>query len=108
MKACLITGVAMALLAVAAQAQDITPGGIGGPGAPVGPGPAEPQRNGPLKAPKDRGAHFIVQDGEARVDVKCAADDSMRTCADITLQFLEKLVAFPRVGRSGLEGDHGR
>jgi len=108
MKACLISGVAMALLAVAAHAQDITPGGIGGPGAPVGPGPTEPQRTGPPKAPNGRAAHFILQDGGTRVDVKCANDDSMRTCADITLQFLEKLVAFPRVGQNGIAGDHGR
>ena len=30
------------------------------------------------------------------VDVKCAEDDSMKACADITVQILDKLVALPK------------
>jgi hypothetical protein len=108
MKTFLISGVALALLAVAAHAQDITPGGIGGPGAPVGPGPAGAPQNGAPKAPHSRAAHFILQGGDAMVDVKCADDDSMKTCADITLQFLDKLVALPRGGDGRGGGDVGR
>ena len=92
MKAYLISGVMLAMLAGAAHAQDIAPGGISGPGAPVGPGPAAP-------APKpqhSKAAHFILQDGDAMVDVKCADEDSMKACADITLQILDKLVTLPK------------
>jgi hypothetical protein len=30
------------------------------------------------------------------VDVKCTDDESMKTCADITLQILDKLAALPK------------
>jgi hypothetical protein len=95
MKAYLISGVMLAMLAGAAHAQAVGPGGISGPGAPVGPGPvgAPPA---PPKAPPSKAAHFILPDGDALVDVKCADDESMKICADITLQILDKLVALPR------------
>jgi hypothetical protein len=92
MKAYLISGVMLAMLAGAAHAQAVAPGGISGPGAPVGPGPA----GAPPKALHSKAAHFILQDGDALVDVKCADDESMKTCADITLQILDKLVALPK------------
>jgi hypothetical protein len=60
---------------------------MGGPGG---------QPNAAPKAPPSKAAHFILQDGDALVDVKCADDESMRACADITLQILDKLVALPK------------
>ena len=96
MKAYLISGVALAMLAGAAHAQTISPGGISGPGAPVGPGPADAPPSAAPKGPNVKAAHFILQDGDAMVDVKCADDDSMKACADITLQILDKLVTLPK------------
>jgi hypothetical protein len=95
MKPYLISGVALALLAGAAHAQAIGPGGPGGPGAPAGPGAAAQPPATP-KPPPGKAAHFILQDGDAMVDVKCADDEPMKTCAEITLQILDKLVALPK------------
>lgn len=108
MKAYLISGVMLAMLAGAAHAQTIAPGGLSGPGAPVGPGasvgPGAPVGPGPAgaqppsapKPPPGKSAHFILQDGDAMVDVKCSDDESMKTCAEITLQILDKLAALPK------------
>jgi hypothetical protein len=98
MKPYLISGVALALLAGTAllggavHAQAVGPGGPGGPGAPSGPGAA----GAPPKAPPGKAAHFILQDGDAMVDVKCGDEESMKTCADITMQILDKLVTLPK------------
>jgi hypothetical protein len=84
MKAFLISGLAIAMLTGVAQAQATTAGPV------VAPAPAA------TKAPPSKGAHIILQDGDAMVDVKCADDEPMKICADITLQILEKLVSLPR------------
>ena len=84
MKAYLISGVALAMLTGAAHAQ---------PSVPAAPG-AQP--GAMTKAPPGKAAHIILQDGDAMVDVKCADDESMKTCAEITLQILDKLVALPK------------
>jgi len=57
------------------------------------PPPGGPQRgpNGPPPPPPPKGAHFILERGDARIDVKCADDDPTKACADITLQMLDKL-----------------
>jgi hypothetical protein len=78
MKAFLISGFALAMLAGAAQAQTAAP-------APAG-----------AKPLTGKGAHIILQDGDAMVDVKCSDDEPMKVCADLTLQILEKLVALPK------------
>jgi len=102
MKAYLISGVMLAMLAGAAHAQTIAPGGLSGPGAPVGPGasvgpgPAGAQPASAPKPPPGKSAHFILQDGDAMVDVKCSDDEPMKTCAEITLQILDKLAALPK------------
>ena len=79
MKSFLISGFALAMLAGAAQAQTAAPGAAAAA----------------AKAPSGKGAHIILQDGDAMVDVKCSDDESMKVCADLTLQILEKLVALP-------------
>ncbi|WP_415623907.1 hypothetical protein, partial [Methylobacterium mesophilicum] len=57
------------------------------PGGPRrGPGP-----DGAPPPPPPKGAHFRLERGDARIDVKCADEDSMKACADITLQLLDKL-----------------
>jgi hypothetical protein len=84
MKAFLISGLAFAMLTGVAQAQAAAPG----PNVVAVPATT--------KAPPAKGAHIILQDGDAMVDVKCADDEPMKVCADITLQILEKLVALPK------------
>jgi cysteine synthase len=84
MKAILISGIALAMLAGAAQAQAVAP-------VPSGAQPPVAAR-----APLAKGAHIILRDGDAMVDVKCADDEPMKMCADLTLQILEKLVALPK------------
>lgn len=61
----------------------------GGPPPPGAPrrGPDAP----PPPPPPPKGAHFIFERGGARIDVKCADDEPMKACADITLQMLDKL-----------------
>jgi hypothetical protein len=58
------------------------------------PPPGGPQRSPdglPPPPPPPKGAHFILERGDARIDVKCAGDDPTKACADITLQMLDKL-----------------
>ena len=64
------------------------------PGDPRrGPGPDGPPPP-PPPPPPSRAAHIVLQRGDARVDVKCADDDTTKACADVTLQMLEKLGTF--------------
>ena len=63
----------------------------GGPGGPGGPGGRRPPPPPPSKA-----AHFRLEHGDMALDVKCADDESMKACADLTLQMLDKLQAFPK------------
>lgn len=108
-----LAGAAALLLGTAAIAQTPPPGGpLPGPeaGAPPPPPPGGPRRGpgpdgapppppgGPQRGPgpdgpppPPKGAHFRLERGDARIDVKCADEDSMKACADITLQLLDKL-----------------
>ncbi|GJD32465.1 hypothetical protein PMNALOAF_3738 [Methylobacterium adhaesivum] len=63
------------------------------PGGPHG-GPRGP-RGGPDAPPPPKAAHFRLERGDTALDVKCAADEPMRACADIALQLLDKLAALP-------------
>jgi hypothetical protein len=65
------------------------PDDMGGPPPPPpgGPGPRG-QRPPP---PPSRAAHFRLQRGDAMVDVKCADDEQMKVCADLTLQMVDRL-----------------
>lgn len=65
----------------------------GGPPPPPPPGGPRGGPDGPPPPPPPKGAHFQFERGDARVDVKCADDEPMRACADITLQLLDKLSA---------------
>ena len=91
MKTAALLGATALLLATAAVAQPAPPDGLRGRmdvGAP--PPPGGPRR-GPDIPPPPKAAHFIVARGDARIDVKCADDEPMKACADITLQLLDKL-----------------
>jgi hypothetical protein len=59
---------------------------------PPGGGPRgdlSPRGEGP--PPPSKAAHFRVEQGDDAVDVKCADDEPMRACADIAMQFLDRL-----------------
>jgi hypothetical protein len=59
---------------------------------PPGGGPrseVSPRGEGP--PPPSKAAHFRVEQGDDAVDVKCADDEPMRACADIAMQFLDRL-----------------
>lgn len=108
-----LLGAAALLFATAAVAQPASPppgGPRGGPeagpppppppgaprpgpeaGAPPPPGGSCRGPDGPPPPPK--GAHFRFERGDAKVDVKCADDETMKGCAEITLQLLDKLSA---------------
>lgn len=55
-----------------------------------GPPPPPPFRM-PSKA-----AHFMIEDGPRRIDVKCADDEPTKVCADTVLQIIDKLGPAPR------------
>jgi hypothetical protein len=101
-------GVGAALLATAAFAQPPQPPSSGSrPSAPAAaPSPA-PQPGGPTTTgqppqppgiprsesppPPSKGAHFRIEQGDNAIDVKCADEEPMRACADIAMQFLDRL-----------------
>ncbi|MCJ2011749.1 hypothetical protein [Methylobacterium sp. J-076] len=102
-KTAALLGATALLFATAAMAQPAPPP-PGGPrpgpeaGAPPPPPPPGGPRRGPdapppPPPPPPKGAHFQFERGDARIDVKCADDESMKACADITLQLLDKLSA---------------
>ena len=101
-------GVGAALLATAAFGQPPQPPSSGPrpsapaaapspapqPGSPATTGqapqpPGSPRSEGP--PPPSKGAHFRVEQGDNAIDVKCADEEPMRACADIAMQFLDRL-----------------
>ena len=67
----------------------------GGPrGAMDGPPPPPPGMR-PPPPPPSKAAHFRVEQGDMKVDVKCADDEPMKACADIAIQMIDK-VATPK------------
>jgi hypothetical protein len=88
MKTLLISGLAFAIMTGGVFAQTA---------APIPPNASAPAATkSPLSISPSKGAHFRLQDGDAAVDVKCADDEPMKLCAEITLQILEKLVSLPK------------
>jgi hypothetical protein len=45
--------------------------------------------------PPSKAAHFRLEKGDLKLDVKCADDEPMKSCADIALQLLDKVAAKP-------------
>jgi hypothetical protein len=85
----LIAGGVLSVMMGAAFAQ------TSAPPPPSAPPPGGSRSLPPFIPSPSKGAHFRLQDGDAAVDVKCAEDEPMKLCADITLQILEKLVSLP-------------
>ena len=113
MKTILASSLAFAIMTAAALAQVAAPAPAGleppptptaaadapGAGAPPprgGPRPGGPAEGGPdghRPSPPPRGAHIRLQRGDLLVDVGCAEDEPMRSCAEITSQMLDHLSA---------------
>jgi hypothetical protein len=45
----------------------------------------------PPPPPPSKAAHFRIEDGDAKVDIKCADDEPMKVCSEIVLQGLDRL-----------------
>ncbi|MDX7951212.1 hypothetical protein P7D22_08480, partial [Lichenihabitans sp. Uapishka_5] len=58
--------------------------------------PGGPQGHRPPPPPPSRAAHFRIERGDTGLDVKCADDEPMKSCADIALQLLDKIQALPK------------
>ncbi|MBX4957313.1 hypothetical protein HJB56_22225 [Rhizobium lentis] len=41
--------------------------------------------------PPSKAAHFEIDDGNTRIDLKCAEDEPMKACADLLLQVIDRL-----------------
>ncbi|TCU28381.1 hypothetical protein EV131_102213 [Rhizobium laguerreae] len=41
--------------------------------------------------PPSKAAHFRIEDGNTRIDLKCAEDEPMKACADLLLQVIDRL-----------------
>ncbi|MBX4867081.1 hypothetical protein HJA87_04015 [Rhizobium bangladeshense] len=41
--------------------------------------------------PQTKAAHFEIEDGDTRIDLKCAEDEPMKVCADLLLQVIDRL-----------------
>jgi hypothetical protein len=65
-------------------------GDMEGPPPPPPGGPGPRGQRPPPPAPS-RAAHFRLRRGDAMVDVKCADDEQMKVCADLTLQMVDRL-----------------
>jgi hypothetical protein len=63
---------------------------MGGPQPPP-PGEPGPQSHRPPPPPPSKAADFRLQRGDAIVDVKCADDEQMKVCDDLTLQMVDRL-----------------
>lgn len=69
------------------------------PPPPPPPGPGGPReagwRDGPhgkrMPPPPSKAAHFRIEDGERKIDVKCADDEPMKACSDILMQLIDKI-----------------
>ncbi|MCJ2036048.1 hypothetical protein [Methylobacterium sp. J-068] len=95
------------LVASAAIAQPAPPPGGPRPGSEAGaPPPGGPRRGPDAPPPPPKAAHFRLERGETALDVKCADDEPMKACADLTLQLLDRLAAMPApVGPVGPKPD---
>jgi hypothetical protein len=98
-----LLGAAAILIAGAAVAQPAPPPGGTRPGPEAGAPPGGPRR-GPDAPPPPKAAHFRLERGETAVDVKCADEEPMKACADLTLQMLDRLAALPQPDASKTDG----
>ncbi|KAA3504879.1 hypothetical protein EXN24_00535 [Rhizobium rhizogenes] len=107
MKKLVIAGAAFLIAAGSSFAQQPPPPpgpADAGSRADAPPPPPPPGRGGPREAgwrdgphgrrmppPPSKAAHFRIEDGERKIDVKCADDEPMKACADIMMQIIDKM-----------------
>jgi hypothetical protein len=60
---------------------------------------------GEVAPPPSKAAHFRVEQGDNGIDVKCADEEPMRACADIAMQFLDRL-GITQAGTTGAAPAH--
>lgn len=41
--------------------------------------------------PMSRAAHFRLKTGDTDIDIKCAEDESMKTCADLVMRLIDRV-----------------
>jgi hypothetical protein len=102
MKRYLIAGTALLMMAGSTLAQQppappVTPGNSAPPAdapAPPPPKPHGPDGDGPRghmpPPPPPRGAHIKVENGDTKIDLRCAEADTTEACADIVMKLLDK------------------
>lgn len=84
------------LVTGAALAQPAPPPGGPRPGPEAGGPPGGPRRGPDAPPPPPaKAAHFRLERGETALDVKCADDEPMKACGDLSLQMLDRLAALP-------------
>lgn len=44
-----------------------------------------------MMPPPSKGAHFRLEQGETKIDIKCADDEPMKACSDILMQLIDKI-----------------
>ena len=65
---------------------------------PPPPGPRDMAmrgHDGHRPPPPSKAAHFRVESGHTKIDVKCADDEPTKVCADVVLQIMDKLAPAP-------------
>lgn len=70
---------------------------------PPPPGPRDMAMRGhdghrPPPPPPSKAAHFRIEDGNTKIDIKCADDEPTKVCADVLVQIMDKLA--PSADRS--------
>ncbi|MEZ2131337.1 MULTISPECIES: hypothetical protein [unclassified Sinorhizobium] len=51
----------------------------------------ERMRGHPPLPPPSKAARFRIEDGDVKIDIKCADDEPTKVCADLLLQTLDRL-----------------
>ena len=46
-----------------------------------------------MPPPPSKAAHFRVENGDTKIDIKCADDEPTKVCAEVLLQLIDKLAA---------------
>lgn len=53
--------------------------------------PATPGGDASPPPPPSKAAHFWIEDGQTKIDVKCADDEPTKVCADVLMKIMDKL-----------------
>jgi len=91
MKKLVIAGAAFLIAAGSSFAQQPPPPPPPGPGGPREAGWRDGPHGRRMPPPPSKAAHFRIEDGERKIDVKCADDEPMKACADIMMQIIDKM-----------------